>query len=115
MMKRTREFIVDKDKVVQILIDKGESCGIFPSDFDKAVIVKKKEAYGDRTSCPGIKMSLALFQQTYKEEERKKLHIKTEQVTDPVTGKEDAIVRIFDHPIGAQRFDLQRRCRGEGE
>ena len=100
--------ITDQDKVMQLSIDKGEDCRIFPSDFDRVVIVKKKETYGERTSCPGIKMSLAVFQQTYKEEERKKLLIKTEQVTDPVTGKEDAIVRIFDHPIGAQRFEIYR-------
>ena len=101
-------FIDDKEKVMQILKDKGDDCRIFPNDFDKVVIVKKKESYGERTSCPGIKMSLTLFNSTYTEEERKKLHTKTEEATDPATGKSDTIVRIFDLPIGAERFDIYR-------
>ena len=40
-----KQFIADKDKVVQMLIDKGEDCRIFPSDFEKDVIVKKKDKH----------------------------------------------------------------------
>ena len=51
-------------------------------------------------------MTEALFNATYKEEERKKLHFKKEQSINPITAKEEVIIRIYDHPIGAERFEI---------
>ena len=101
-----KAFVDDKEKTVQILIEKGDDCRIHERDFDRTIVVKKKERYGERSIQGGIKMTEAIFNQSYTAEEIKKLHFKKEKQVHAITGKEEMIVRIFDHPIGAERFEI---------
>ena len=70
--KHKEEFRADKEKLIAVLIEKGDDCRIFESDLAKVTVVEKKTSYGERESIPGIQMSVSLFDETYTFEERQK-------------------------------------------
>ena len=90
-----KEFVDDKDTVVELLKEKGEGCRIAQSDFDRTPKVENVESDGERRVQAGIKMTEALFNEQYTEEERKQLHVKKESQTVPVAGKVENVIDLL--------------------
>ena len=94
-----------RDRLCELIVEKGMNYRIDFSDFDIAEKVETVDSTGERRWRPGTLFRKDVFERKFSKAERKKMSFQHEDIPNEDTGAMESWVRVFDEEDGVIRFE----------